>query len=248
MNKMIMTKFKKNKLIVINWGMVVCAMACQNHRLHMDTTTKEGIINKYQEGIDISRHQGDINWNQLTPTGSGKTFVIAKASQRNNFTDSKFVQNWKDMDRVGFQRGAYHFVEFGSNVSEPKEQMNNFLTQLRRAGEWSGKDILALDIEEFDKTPVTSYHSVAPVTEGCVSYLKEQGIIPYIYTRKGFWDKYVENTSDIIKECPLWIARWSATEPSELPNGWDDWTIWQYSDKGNVPGIKGNVDLDRMKD
>ncbi|WP_422389222.1 GH25 family lysozyme [Cardinium endosymbiont of Tipula unca] len=99
-----------------------------------------------------------------------------------------------------------------------------------------------MDVEEQEGTPLEAYKLVSSVTEACVTYLIEQGIMPFIYTRTNFWNKYVSETPEVVKRCPLWISKWSEIEPSlgELPNGWNKWTIWQYADKGSVPGIEGN--------
>ncbi|WP_419241700.1 GH25 family lysozyme [Cardinium endosymbiont of Nabis limbatus] len=106
--------------------------------------------------------------------------------------------------------------------------------------------IIALDIEEHKGA---DYRLVQRVTEESVRYLRDKANrTPYIYTRTSFWDAYVSDTPDIVAQCPLWIARWRDHPPlpNELPKGWASWKIWQYSDQGTVPGIRGPVDLNRM--
>ena len=197
------------------------------------------------EGIDISHHQGKIDWGACTPAKSGKQFIIAKATEGKTYEDPMFVQNVTSARAAGFQIGAYHFLRFGT--SSPSDQMANFVSKIRETGLLADKEpIIALDIEEHKGA---DYTLVGSMTEECVRYLKDSKITPYIYTRTSFWDKHVAVTPDIVKECPLWIARWRKKSPllHELPRGWDSWTIWQYSDKGSVPGITGEVDLNRMK-
>lgn len=213
--------------------------------------SQQKIITEYQEGIDISHHQGDIDWNQLTPSNSNKAFIIAKATEGKTYQDPKFIQNYKNICTAGFQPGAYHFLRFGS--SSAKDQMDNFIGQIQKAQESTeqtklanNEPIIALDIEERDGS---DYSLVSSVVEESVGYLKEINITPFIYTRQNFWDQHVKNTPDIVKECPLWIARYRNTPPSsnELPNGWKEWKIWQYSNTGRVGGIQGNVDLNKMQ-
>lgn len=95
-----------------------------------------------QEGLDISHYQnegsGAIDWAQLAPDRSGKTFVVIKASQRSDYQDPHFVENWRNATNaaVGLQAGAYHFIEFdieNPSVGSPAVQMANFMGQLRRA-------------------------------------------------------------------------------------------------------------------
>merc|ERR1719216_123105 len=119
-----------------------------------------------KEGIDVSHHNGVVNWEDVNR--AGKTFSIAKATEGKTFQDSRFLENWKGMDDVGMQRGAYHFLRFGT--STPKEQMDNLFNQLQ--DHYTSKDIIALDIEEVSKTP--SYATVGEVTEECVNLIKER--------------------------------------------------------------------------
>lgn len=208
------------------------------------------IVMEYQEGIDISRHQGNIDWRELTPSKSGKTFVVLKATEGATYQDPTFIENFNNASASGFQTGAYHFLRFGS--SSATDQMTNFFRQIQTTEQFTdlpkltnNKPIIALDIEE---SKGADYSLVSSVVEESVRFLKEKGIIPFIYTRQNFWDKHVQTTPDIVKACPLWIARYRSTPPlsNELPNGWEEWVIWQYSDRGSVPGIKGNVDLNKM--
>lgn len=200
------------------------------------------------EGIDISHHQKTIDWGQLTPDRSGKQFIIAKATEGATYQDPMFIAYAKHAWAAGFRKiGAYHFLRFGSSLL--KDQMKNFISQieaLKAVLPDLREPIIALDIEEHKGA---KYDLVQSVTEESVRLLEDSNITPFIYTRTSFWDTYVSETPDIVKACPLWIARWRATQPKpdELPNGWDSWKIWQYTDQGQVPGIAGPVDLNKMK-
>ena len=201
---------------------------------------------KVQEGIDVSHHQGSISWETIK-NNSDKAFAFIKATEGKTGQDRQFITNWKNADDQGLPRGAYHFVRFGT--SSPKEQMDNFFAQLRKAGGYTAGDWLALDVEEGPGTPDGAYKLVSEVVEECVDIIHQEiGKYPYIYNRTSFWDKYVQKTPEIVKECPLWIARWRATPPSsaELPKGWTDFKVWQYSCHGRVEGIAGEVDLNKV--
>lgn len=229
--------------------------SCQLHhsRFNMDPeksvdhTRADNLV--IQEGIDISHHQGDINWDQLTLDSSSKKFIIAKSTEGATWQDPKFLTYWPNMASNGFQLGAYHIVRVGTG-STATEQMENLTTQLRRAdNEWiQKKPIISLNAIRVGSKD--TYELLGSFMEECVTCLKDDhGVTPYVYTNRDFWNTYVEKTPEIVKDCTLWIARWKVEEPSleALPNGWDKWTMWHYSDKGTVPGISGNVDLDKMK-
>ncbi|TDG94777.1 glycoside hydrolase family 25 protein [Cardinium endosymbiont of Culicoides punctatus] len=204
----------------------------------------------FLEGIDVSHHQGNIDWTSLTPCNSNKWFMIAKASEGGTYQDPKFVENFKNMYAHGFRPGAYHRVRFGTG-STTEEQANNLINQLNLADkQWASKNpIISLNLI-FSKDDKDDYSLMAPVVEEFVIYLQHKhNITPYISTTQSFWNDNVKNTPEAVKKCPLWIARFRDQEPSpaELPNGWDKWTMWSYSDKGSVPGITGGVALNKMK-
>ena len=68
----------------------------------------------------------------------------------------------------------------------------------------------------------------------------ETGAAPMLYTRAGFWQELDNPTG--FDDCPLWVANYGVKKPS-LPEGWSNYTVWQYSEGGDVPGIAGQVDL-----
>ena len=237
-------------LFIVYFNLLATLTGCSyNPRNGM--MSQQEVVTEYQEGIDISHHNENIDWSQLTPSNSNKTFIIAKATEGKSYQDPKFIQNYKNICNAGFQPGAYHFLRFGP--SSAKDQMDNFIAQIQAAQQstdqtklTNNEPIIALDVEE---TNGSDYNLVNSVVEDSVRYLKKINITPFIYTRQNFWDQHVKTTPDIVKECPLWIARYRNRPPSsnELPNGWQEWKIWQYSNTGSIPAIKGNIDLNKMK-
>jgi len=67
--------------------------------------------------------------------------------------------------------------------------------------------------------------------------------VSIVYTSPGFWKQLP--TSSIDRKADLWVAQWEVKSPNKLAN-WPGWSFWQYSSKGAVPGINGNVDLNRF--
>lgn len=178
-----------------------------------------------------------------------------KATQGRSYRDPTFVHNFSNASLEGYQLGVYHFMEFDSHWHPVDEQMKNFVSALDEAIAASPVKvdkqqlIVALDAEK-EYLFMAEDNVVSPMMEASVRYLKEKhNIIPYIYTRQNYWDEYVKNTPDIIKSCPLWIARYRLTPPTskELPNGWREWKIWQHTEEGSVFGINGYVDENIMK-
>jgi GH25 family lysozyme M1 (1,4-beta-N-acetylmuramidase) len=84
--------------------------------------------------------------------------------------------------------------------------------------------------------------------------LKPADLRVFIYTNKYYWDSTVDWRLHPFTDYTLWFTKWLTTDLNErymmdpsgsMPQGWDKWALWQYTDSGSVPGVKGPVDMDR---
>lgn len=185
-------------------------------------------------GIDVSHYQGTVDWAAVK--AAGIAFAFAKASDGNTYRDTQFLANWQGMKAAGLPRGAYHFYE--SN-DDPVTQANNFLSAV---GQLEATDLPpVIDIESTKGD--FGGNSLATNLQICLDAI-ENGLActPIIYTNCSFWNA---NLNAEFGRYPLWIARYS-TSPPTIPNGWTNWTFWQYSESGSVPGVAGAVDLDQF--
>ena len=188
------------------------------------------------EGIDVSKWQGEIDWDAVA--GDGIEFAIIRATHGTDIIDEWFDTNWRRAREVGIVRGAYQFFEGGQ---DPIGQADLFVDMV---GELEPGDLPpVIDVESPDgNPPVAEYQDnvrawLDRVEEGL-------GLPPIIYTGKYYWDARLGGT-DEFEDHPLWQAWWSANCP-DTPAGWSQWTFWQYSSTGRVAGIGGNVDRDRF--
>ncbi|WP_292489682.1 GH25 family lysozyme [Methanoculleus sp. 10] len=188
-------------------------------------------------GIDVSHWQGEINWNSVH--NSGKSFAFVKATEGNGFTDPKFITNMNGASANGMLVGAYHFArpDLGNSATDEA----NYFVDI--AGDYISQGYLrpALDLEygddslgkealsEWVKTWVSTVHA-------------KTGVYPIIYVNPNYATNYLNRD---INQNDLWIAHWKY-DPSLSPDTgiWTNWAFWQYSDKGQVSGIEGTVDLD----
>src|SRR3954470_16205388 len=76
-------------------------------------------------GIDVSHHQGEIDWKNVK--ASGVHFAYIKATEGGDFTDAGFADHWKNSGEAGLVRGAYHFFTFGS---PGQAQAANFIARV----------------------------------------------------------------------------------------------------------------------
>ncbi|NEA31806.1 lysozyme [Streptomyces sp. SID13031] len=181
------------------------------------------------EGIDVSSHQGNVDW--AGQWNAGKRFAYAKASEGNYYVNPYFGQQYGGSYNVGMIRGAYHFGT--PNDSSGANQANYFVDH---GGGWSpdGKTLPgALDIE-YNPYGATCYGlsqaaMVDWVRDFLNTYKGRTGRDAVIYTNLDWWTQCTGNSGAFNATNPLWVARYN-TAPGTLPGGWPYQTIWQYSD------------------
>lgn len=182
-------------------------------------------------GIDVSRHQGDIDWERLS-TGHHPdapiSFVYIKASEGSDFKDVKFKENFENARKHGFVRGAYHYF---STTSSGLSQANLFISMVKlRKGDLPP----VLDIEE---KPKNKKKYIEEVKVWLKKVEEHYGVKPIIYASSKYKQKYLDDP--FFKEYPSWVAHYYIPE---LRKG-EEWLMWQCTDLGVLPGIKEKVDI-----
>lgn len=180
-------------------------------------------------GIDVSHHQGPIDWALVK--ASGQSFAFIKATEGADFRDKRFVDNWQRARAAGLATGAYHFFTF---CSPGVAQAENFLAVAPRE---EASLPLAVDVE-FTGNCV-GWESVAQIRVELLSFMghvrARVGYEPMLYTTE---EVRLELVPAALHEHAYWVrSLWG--EPSRTIN----WQFWQYSDTGSVPGVRGRVDL-----
>jgi lysozyme len=180
-------------------------------------------------GIDVSRHQGTMNWDKAA--AEGVTFAAIRATIGNYYTDTKFEENWTGAKNAGIYVTAYHVVLPDQTA---RSQIDRFLDVL--GSRIAQADLpLAMDVE-LDRGE--SRAVITKVVRQCLEFTEEvANRKPMIYTRASFFNWYVE-PSPVWAEYDLWIARyasqpWFGDSDPYKPRDWDTWRFWQYSDRGD---------------
>lgn len=177
-------------------------------------------------GIDVSAHNGDIDFAKVK--NDGVSFVLVKATEGQNFRDSRFEENFRNASDNGLFVGAYHFFRFDV---DGVEQARNFMSVLKN------KHLafpVVLDVEEHGNPFIPVRSIVIRRLQDMIDELTINEYPIMIYTNKNGYDKFIAGNFD---DYPLWIC--SFTEPVKDI----DWTLWQYSHWGEVDGISGDVDM-----
>lgn len=193
------------------------------------------------EGIDVSGHQGNVDWGAVA--GAGIEFAMVKATEGTSFTSDYFAQQYVGSYNAGLIRGAYHFAlpDRSSGAAQA-----NFLVD--NGGGWSADNQTlpaSLDIE-WNPYGAACYgmsaaSMVAWVHDFVNTYKARTGRDAIIYTAASWWNDCTGGSTDFVATNPLWIAHYGVSTPN-MPNGWPVYTFWQYTSTGSVPGVGGNCD------
>lgn len=211
-------------------------------------------------GIDVASHQhprgAAIDWVQVA--GAGHRFAYVKATEGTTYTNPWFASDFAAAGAVGLYRGAYHYARPALPLSTAEAQARYFVSV---AGSATGPmDLpLELDLEE------TGGLGQVELAEWARRFLAEvtrlTGKRPLVYTGRWFWQGNIGvHGDDIGRTYRLWTAdyhcqRYDGTlwcDPTTdtynppIYGGWGQWTFWQNYSVGAVPGIVGNVDMNRF--
>lgn len=181
-------------------------------------------------GIDVSDYQPNVDWQAVAR--SGISFAIIKSTEGESFVCEVFKSYWEQTKAHGLIRGAYHFFR---PTSDPLKQAYHFLKVVKLE---DGDLPPVLDIETMGQ--LSSEELCDRAAEWIEIIERETGFRPIIYTYPGFWQKL--NTTRF-SDYPLWIAHYTTAEKPMIPGGWKTWVLWQFTDRGEVPGINGGVDV-----
>lgn len=241
---------RKNKTVKVPakfwWGCALLAMVAYSYVLYVNFVSPisfrwralygdPNYPKGYEiHGIDISHHQGDIDWNKLGNAMIDRTyvrFVMIKATEGSDYVDPCFERNFRMAKTTGFIRGAYHFW---SVLSSAREQAYFFLDKVELL---PGDLPPVLDVEakpdnmsdeDFQMEILAWLHIVED----------RYHVKPIIYTYYKFKEAYLSD--ERFDDYPYWIAHYYVPEVQYQGK----WKFWQHTDVGRLPGIKGYVDLD----
>lgn len=207
-------------------------------------------------GIDVSHHNGAVNWQAAAQ--SGVKFVYMKATQGDRYRDARFTENWAGAAKDGkLRRGAYHFLT--SDVSG-KDQARTYLALLSAAGGLQEQDLApVLDLEwDFEKTAsggqVDRWSRRTPaqiekiVLEWVETVKAATGRTPMIYTAASWWNGRMQGVT-ALAAYPQWVADYrdrSIANGAPVPVKLHPYHAWQFTDAGRFQGAGGKFDVNRL--
>jgi len=178
-------------------------------------------------GIDISHHNGNINWKQVPIV----EFVYIKATEGASYVDPKFQHNLKGARDNKQIVGTYHYFRTTCSV---QSQFENYRNHVKK----HEIDIIPMvDVEECKQWSKEQFQ------DSLMSFIKLvkafYGKSPMIYSVNTFYNKYC---APKFNNYHLMIGRYGNDKP--FIKGEGTYTIWQKSQTGKINGIVRNVDID----
>lgn len=193
-------------------------------------------------GIDVSNHQGDVDWTSVA--GSGVTFAYAKATEGLDFVDPYFATNDTGARAKGIHFGGYTYGR--PDQGAPALQADRLVATAYVSNARRLPPMLDIEWPWFggdDCYGLTPTQMVDWITAFVERVRFRTGQRPVIYTNPYWWGPCTGN-STAFSSYPLFVAAYGSTAPTVLPSGWTRWTIWQYTATGTVGGVNGSVDRD----
>jgi lysozyme len=188
-----------------------------------------------REGIDVSHYQGDIDWSEVAKQGD-VSYVYIKATEGASLVDDRYEYNIAEARKYGLKVGSYHF--FRGNVSV-EEQIANMVSTVRK----DRQDLIPIvDVEHTNG--VSSSVFLSRLHQFMEAVRKHYGVSPMLYTFVNFYNKHLHGNG--FDGYPLMIAFYRDDQP--LLNDERPYAIWQYTARGRIPGIRGNVDRSKFMD
>ena len=189
-------------------------------------------------GPDVAswQHPGGTSIDWVAVRASGHEFAMVKATEGLHYVNPYFVQDAVGMRVAGIARGAYHYAD---PRQSPEAQAAFFASTALPLV--AGGLPPVLDIEHSAGLPPAALINWTRRYLNSVQVLT--GRQPIIYTYPTFWRTAMANTTEF-SHYPLWIADYNGKNaPGPLPGGWRNWTFWQYTDSGRIPGVNAAIDL-----
>ena len=184
------------------------------------------------KGIDVSVHNGNIDWSKVKADGIEFAILRAGFGRLEKQKDEKFEQNYAGAKAAGIPIGAYWY-SYAMTPEEAKLEADVFLKVIK------GKQFefpVYFDLEEKKQFDLGK-EKVSAIMRAFLEKVEKAGCFVGLY---GSASSLTTHTADDIKShYTIWLAHWV-----DKTNYSGAYGIWQYSEKGKVDGISGNVDLD----
>ena len=176
--------------------------------------------------IDVSTHQGVIEWEKVKPHIDGAILRCGYGSDLEKQDDAQFKRNADECTRLGIPFGVYLY-SYADNNAKAKSEAEHVL---RLVKPYKLSYPVYLDLEEAGKTD-----GMIERANIFGDIIEKAGYWCGVYSSTSWWNTHLKGLERFTK----WVAQWY----KECTYTGSYLDMWQYSDKGRIPGINGNVDM-----
>lgn len=197
------------------------------------STWPENVSGAVGYGIDVSEHQGSIDWEKVQ--AAGVDFAIIRCGYGSDYSrqdDDYWTQNADACERYDIPFGTYLY-SYADTVSKAKSEAQHVLRLIE------GYDLdypIYYDLEESSIRSKLSKTQIADIAEVFCDTIEAAGYEAAIYANTDWFTNYL--TDSRFDQWEKWCAQYNTTCTYE-----GDYNMWQCSSKGSVNGIEGYVDL-----
>lgn len=183
------------------------------------------------KGIDVSKHNGTIDWNKVKAAGVQFAMLRAGYGRYDNQKDERFEANYKGATAAGIPVGAYHY-SYATTAEQAKQEAEVFLGWIK------GKNLtypVAFDIED-KKQANLGVSVISDIIRAFCETVEAAGYYVVVYANKDWLTNRID--ADCKSRYDIWLAQWTSK-----PTYTGSYGMWQYTSDGAVDGIAGRVDM-----
>ena len=185
------------------------------------------------KGIDVSKWQGNINWNEVKKDGTEFAIIREGYGRKSpNQVDKKFKENYEGAKAAGIPVSCYHY-SYADSADDAKREAEFCLENIQGM---RFEYPVCFDIEDREMLKLSNRQRTDVVKAFC-SEIEKAGYYAMFYCNLNWLNNYLIK-DELLPKYDLWLAQWNVAAPAVSCG------IWQKSDKGYINGIRGNVDID----
>ena len=184
------------------------------------------------KGIDVSKHQGIIDWKKVK--NDGVEFAIIRIGYGGSapVKDERFEENYKNAKANGLKVGTYLY-SYANSESDVEAEVNSILKWL------DGKTFdlpFYLDVENNKTQGKLSVNELTNYVYNICERIEKAGYFTGIYASKNWLETKLDMNK--LNRFTVWLAQWSSN-----PTYQGSYGLWQYTSDGSINGISGRVDM-----
>lgn len=207
-------------------------------RKYLKADSQSVVPEQYQYGVDVSKYQGEIDWTKVK--AAGMSFAVLKVTKKNNEVEEAFEQNYNGCRLNQIPMAVYRYV-YATSMAKAEEEARAIVEVLR---DHPIEGEVWLDMEDKSISGIGK-SALTLIIDQEAKILKAAGYKVGIYCNRDWFEHTLEGI-ELLQRYKFWIAKYGKNDGTwanrdDCPK--DIAYAWQYTSKGRVNGITGDVDL-----